>query len=74
MSHRALLNYDFIQLEQAAEKITDENEDVMYAVAHLHMAKSLRSAGTVICRGRCSMILLASGPAGTAPLVQELLG
>src|SRR5262249_23910014 len=34
VSEGYLLSYNYIQLEQAAEKVTAENDDVMYAVAH----------------------------------------
>jgi signal transduction histidine kinase len=36
LSGSYLLRYDFIQLEQAAETVTADNEDVVYTVAHLH--------------------------------------
>jgi PAS domain S-box-containing protein len=39
MSQGAFLSYNFIQLEQTAEKVTDEHEDVIYVVAHLHDGK-----------------------------------
>jgi signal transduction histidine kinase len=35
-SEGSLLSYDFIKLEQAAEKVTADNMDVVYAVAHLY--------------------------------------
>ena len=39
MNQGSFLSYDFIQLEQAAEKVTDEDADVIYVVAHLHDGK-----------------------------------
>jgi len=35
VSEGFLLSYNFIQLEQAVEKVTSDHEDVLYAVAHL---------------------------------------
>ncbi len=75
MSHRALLNYDFIQLEQAAEKITDENEDVMYAVAHLHDGKVAAFSRHSDLQGKMLDDPISQRALqATAPLVQELLG
>src|SRR5262245_48029218 len=39
MNQGSFLSYDFIQLERAAEKVTDEDADVIYVVAHLHDGK-----------------------------------
>lgn len=39
VSEGYLLSYNYIQLEQAAEKMTEDNEDVLYAVAHLRDGK-----------------------------------
>jgi signal transduction histidine kinase len=36
VSEGLLLSYDYIKLEQAAEKVTADNADVVYSVAHLY--------------------------------------
>jgi two-component system NtrC family sensor kinase len=36
LSETYLLNYDFVKLEQAAERLTADDMDVAYTVAHLH--------------------------------------
>ena len=75
MSHTALLNYDLIQLEQAAEKITDENEDVIYAVAHQHDGKVAAFSGRSDLQGKMLDDPISQRALqATAPLVQELLG
>ena len=75
MSHTALLNYDFIQLEQAAEKITDENEDVIYAVAHLHDGKVAAFSGRSDLQGKMLDDPISQRALqAPAPLVQELFG
>src|SRR5262249_34296914 len=75
VSYGALLNYDFIQLEQAAEKITDENDDVMYAVAHLHDGKVAAFSGRSDLQGKMLDDPISQRALqATAPLVQELLG
>jgi hypothetical protein len=39
VSEGSLLSYDFIKPEQAAEKVTADNMDVIYAVVHLYDGK-----------------------------------
>jgi PAS domain S-box-containing protein len=74
LSQGALLSYDFIQLEQAAEKVKDENEEVRYAVAHLHDSTVAAFSGRSDLQGkmledRVSQQALEA----TTPLVQEIV-
>jgi PAS domain S-box-containing protein len=52
MSQGAFLRYDFIQLEQAIDRVTNENEDVIYAVAHLHDGKVAAFSGRSDLQGK----------------------
>jgi PAS domain S-box-containing protein len=74
MSQGSFLSYDFIQLEQATEKVTDENVDVIYAVAHLHDGKVAAFSG----RGDLQGTMLEDHVSQRAleaqkPLVQEIV-
>jgi PAS domain S-box-containing protein len=74
MSQGAFLNYDYIRLEQATEKVTEENEDVLYAIAHLHDGRVAAFSGRSDLQGK----MLADGVSQRAleahkPLVQEIV-
>ncbi|MGH8059272.1 MAG: HAMP domain-containing protein, partial [Candidatus Entotheonellia bacterium] len=74
VSEGYLLSYNFIQLEQAVEKVTADHEDVVYAVAHLRdgrvAAYSDRTdlQGTRLHDPVSQRALQANGP-----LVQEIV-
>ena len=36
LSEGYLLSYNFVKLEQTAEKVAADDQDVLYAVAHMH--------------------------------------
>lgn len=74
MSQGALMNYDFIQLEQAAEKVTDENADVIYAVAHLHDGIVAAFSGQSALQGKMLEDPVSQRALeATKPLVQEIV-
>src|SRR5262249_28863899 len=47
VSEGYLLSASYVQLEQAAEKVTAENKDVMYAMAHLRDGKVAVFSGQI---------------------------
>jgi PAS domain S-box-containing protein len=74
MSQGSFLSYDFIQLEQATEKVTDENEDVIYAVAHLHDGKVAAFSGRSDLQGKMLEDLVSQRALeAQKPLVQEIV-
>jgi two-component system, NtrC family, sensor kinase len=69
-----LLTYDFTKLEQAAEKLTTEEQDVAYTVAHLHDGRVAVFSGRDDLQGeRLYDLISQRALQATAPLVQEIL-
>jgi PAS domain S-box-containing protein len=74
MSQGSFLRYDFIQLEQAIEKVTNENEDVIYAVAHLHDGKVAAFSGRGDLQGKMLEDLVSrQALEAKKPLVQKIV-
>jgi PAS domain S-box-containing protein len=74
MSQGSFLRYDFIQLEQAIEKVTNENEDVVYAVAHLHDGKVAAFSGRSDLQGKMLEDLVSRrAMEAKKPLVQKIV-
>jgi signal transduction histidine kinase len=73
-SEGSLLSYDFIKLEQAAEKVTADNMDVIYAVAHLYDGRVAVFTGRDDLQGRTlSDPISQRALQVTKPLVQEII-
>jgi signal transduction histidine kinase len=73
-SEGSLLSYDFIKLEQAAEKVTADNMDVIYAVAHLYDGRVAVFSGRDDLQGRTLSDPISQGALQvTKPLVQEII-
>ncbi len=73
LSEGYLLNYNYIKLEQAVEKVTAEEKDVIYAVAHLHDGKvSAFSERDDLQGQRLADPVSQQALQATAPLVQEI--
>jgi signal transduction histidine kinase len=73
-SEGSLLSYDFIKLEQAAEKVTADNMDVIYAVAHLYDGRVAVFTGRDDLQGRTLSDPISQGALQvTKPLVQEII-
>ncbi len=74
VSEGYLLSYNYIQLEQAAEKVTAENEDVMYAVAHAHDGKVAVFSGRTDLQGNTLDDPVSQRALqADKPLVQEII-
>jgi signal transduction histidine kinase len=74
VSEGSLLSYDFIKLEQAAEKVTADNMDVIYAVAHLYDGKVAVFSGRNDLQGRTLNDPISQRALQvTKPLVQEII-
>jgi PAS domain S-box-containing protein len=74
MSQGSFLRNDFIQLEQAIEKVTNENEDVIYAVAHLHDGKVAAFSGRSDLQGKMLADLVSQRALeAQKPLVQKIV-
>ncbi len=52
LSEGYLLSYNFVQLEQVAEKVTADDEDVVYSVAHLRDGKVAAFSGRNDLQGK----------------------
>ena len=73
-SEGSLLSYDFIKLEQAAEKVTADNMDVIYAVAHLYDGRVAVFSGRDDLQGRTLNDSISQRALQvTKPLVQEII-
>jgi signal transduction histidine kinase len=75
LSEADLFGYNLIKLEQTAEKVTADDQDVLYVIAHLHDGRVAVFSG----RGDLQDTQLSDPVSqralqATAPLVQELLG
>jgi signal transduction histidine kinase len=74
VSEGSLLSYDFIKLEQAAEKVTADNMDVIYAVAHLYDGRVAVFSGRDDLQGRTLNDPISQRALHvTKPLVQEII-
>src|SRR5882724_8982903 len=74
VSEGSLLSYDFIKLEQAAEKVTADNMDVIYAVAHLYDGRVAVFSGRDDLQGRTLNDSISQRALQvTKPLVQEII-
>jgi len=73
-SEGSLLSYDFIKLEQAAEKVTADNMDVIYAVAHMYDGRVAVFSGRDDLQGRTLNDPISQQALQvTKPLVQEII-
>jgi PAS domain S-box-containing protein len=74
VSQGALLSYDFIQLEQAAENVAGENEDVVYSVAHLYDGTVAAFSGQSELQGKMlDDVVSQRAVEALKPLVQEIV-
>ena|SRR6266568_1339724 len=75
LSEGELFTYNFIKLEQTAEKATADDQDVMYVIAHLHDGRvAVFSGRPDLHETQLSDSISQRALQATAPLVQELLG
>jgi len=75
LSEGNLFSYNFIKLEQTAEKMAADDQDVLYVIAHLHDGRVAVFSGRDDLQGtQLSDPLSQRALQATAPLVQELLG
>src|SRR5207249_4299090 len=73
LSEGDLVNYNFIKLEQTAEKVTADDRAVLYAVTHLHDGSVAVFSGRAELQGtRLDDPVSQQALQATAPLVQEL--
>src|SRR5438128_7958403 len=73
LSEGDLLSYNFIKLEQTAEKMTADDRAVLYAVVHLHDGTIAVFSGRAELQGtRLVDPVSQQALQATAPLVQEL--
>jgi signal transduction histidine kinase len=74
VSEGYLLGYDFIQLEQAAEQVTANDEDVVYAVAQLRDGTVAAYSGRGDLQGkRLSDLVSQRALQAVGPLVQDIV-
>jgi two-component system NtrC family sensor kinase len=74
VSEGYLLSYNFIQLEQVAEKVVADEEDVVYAVAHRRDGRVAVYTGRNDLQGKqLDDAVSQRAVAATAPLVQDIL-
>lgn len=75
LSEGYLLSYNFIKLEQTAEKVAADGQDVLYTVAHMHDGRVAVFSGRDDLQGtQLEDPVSRRALQATAPLVQELLG
>jgi signal transduction histidine kinase len=75
LSEGNLFSYNFIKLEQTAEKMAADDQDVLYVIAHLHDGRVAVFSGRDDLQGtQLSDPISQRALQATAPLVQELLG
>ena len=75
LSEGDLFGYNFIKLEQTAEKVVADTQDVLYVIAHLHDGRVAVFSGRDDLQGtQLSDPISQRALQATAPLVQELLG
>src|SRR6266851_4441907 len=74
LSEGDLFGYNFIKLEQTAEKVAADDQDVLYVIAHLHDGRVAVFSGRADLREtQLSDPMSQRALQATAPLVQELL-
>jgi signal transduction histidine kinase len=75
LSEGTLFSYNFIKLEQTAEKMAADDQDVLYVIAHLHDGRvAVFSGRDDLHDTQLSDPVSQRALQATAPLVQELLG
>jgi signal transduction histidine kinase len=75
LSEGDLFGYNFIKLEQTAEKAVTDDQDVLYVIAHLHDGKvAVFSGRDDLQETQLSDPISQRALQATAPLVQELPG
>jgi signal transduction histidine kinase len=75
LSEGNLFSYNFIKLEQTAEKMAADDQDVLYVIAHLYDGRVAVFSGRDDLQGtQLSDPISQRALQATAPLVQELLG
>ena len=75
LSEGNLFGYNFIKLEQTAEKVAADSQDVLYVIAHLHDGRvAVFSGRDDLQETQLSDPISQRALQATAPLVQELLG
>src|SRR5262245_23346007 len=75
LSEGDLFSYNFIKLEQTAEKAAADDQDVMYVIAHLYDGRvAVFSGRPDLQETQLSDPVSQRALQATAPLVQELLG
>jgi signal transduction histidine kinase len=75
LSEGDLLNYNFIKLEQTAEKMAADDQDVLYVIAHLHDGSVAVFSGRDDLYGtHLNDAVSQQALQATTPLVQELSG
>jgi signal transduction histidine kinase len=75
LSEGTLFSYNFIKLEQTAEKMAADDQDVLYVIAHLHDGRvAVFSGRDDLQDTQLSDPISQRALQATAPLVQELLG
>jgi signal transduction histidine kinase len=74
LSEGYLLSYDFVKLEQGVERVTTNEADVDYAVAHLRNGKVAAFSGRSDLQGRTLTDPVSQqAVAAEAPLVQQII-
>jgi len=75
LSEGDLFGYNYIKLEQTAEKVTADAQDVLYVIAHLHDGRvAVFSGRDDLQATQLSDPISQRALQATGPLVQELLG
>src|SRR5215510_4991994 len=75
LSEGDLFGYNFIKLEQTAEKVAADAQDVLYVITHLHDGRvAVFSGRDDLQETQLSDPISQRALQATAPLVQELLG
>jgi signal transduction histidine kinase len=75
LSEGDLFSYNFIKLEQTAEKAAADDQDVLYVIAHLYDGRvAVFSGRPDLQETQLSDHISQRALQATAPLVQELLG
>jgi signal transduction histidine kinase len=74
LSEGSLLSYNFVQLEQAAERVTADQPDVLYSVVYLHNGRVAVFSGRDDLQGKTLDDLVSQRALeATEPLVQRLI-
>jgi signal transduction histidine kinase len=74
LSESYLLSYNFTKLEQAVERVTADEDDIIYAIAHLRDGKVAAFSGRNDLQGRLLHDPISQRALqATAPLVQDVI-